>query len=187
MNPIARMMKRYIKTPLKYALPLLFIGALVLVSTTGCVSQTATTSANQADITSYPQAGQHSRLVEAFAAQDNLNPSTLSDYARNVQWLNDTTAQVTITYTVETTHYTGVNTYVQFPTIDAATAYFYSLQSQYPQKDPGMTYLPPYDDITGHNPTVARGLEAADATHYLYQTDNVVTQLADSWYTVNQA
>jgi len=32
MNPIARMMKRYIKTPLKYALPLLFIGALVLVS-----------------------------------------------------------------------------------------------------------------------------------------------------------
>jgi hypothetical protein len=38
MNPIARMMKRYIKTPLKYALPLLFIGALVLVSTTGCTS-----------------------------------------------------------------------------------------------------------------------------------------------------
>jgi hypothetical protein len=31
MNPITRMMKRYIKTPLKYALPLLFIGALVFV------------------------------------------------------------------------------------------------------------------------------------------------------------
>ena len=30
MNPIFRMMKRYIKTPFKYALPLLFIGALVL-------------------------------------------------------------------------------------------------------------------------------------------------------------
>jgi hypothetical protein len=40
MNPIARMMKRYIKTPLKYALPLLFIGALVLASTTGCLSAT---------------------------------------------------------------------------------------------------------------------------------------------------
>jgi len=38
MNPIARMMKRYIKTPLKYALPLLFIGALVLVSISGCTS-----------------------------------------------------------------------------------------------------------------------------------------------------
>jgi hypothetical protein len=38
MNPVARMMKRYIKMPLKYALPLLFIGALVLAATTGCTS-----------------------------------------------------------------------------------------------------------------------------------------------------
>jgi len=36
MNLIVRMMKRYIKMPLKYALPLLFVGALVLASTTGC-------------------------------------------------------------------------------------------------------------------------------------------------------
>ena len=49
MNPIARMMKRYIKTPLKYALPLLFIGALVLVSVSGCVSQnTSSPSASSA-------------------------------------------------------------------------------------------------------------------------------------------
>jgi hypothetical protein len=41
MNPIVRMMKRYIKMPLKYALPLLFIGALVLASTTGCVDTPA--------------------------------------------------------------------------------------------------------------------------------------------------
>jgi len=40
MNPIVRMMKRYINMPLKYALPLLFIGALVLSSTTGCTSAT---------------------------------------------------------------------------------------------------------------------------------------------------
>jgi hypothetical protein len=39
------MMKRYIKTPLKYALPLLFIGSLVLVSIAGCTSPT---SSNQA-------------------------------------------------------------------------------------------------------------------------------------------
>ena len=45
MNPITRMMKRYIKTPLKYALPLLFIGALVLVSISGCTSPT---NSNQA-------------------------------------------------------------------------------------------------------------------------------------------
>ncbi|MGB7901277.1 MAG: hypothetical protein WCG09_02365 [Halobacteriota archaeon] len=44
MNPIARMMKRYIKTPLRYALPLLFIGALVLVSMSGCVSSNTTSN-----------------------------------------------------------------------------------------------------------------------------------------------
>jgi hypothetical protein len=42
MNPIARMMKRYINLPLKKALPLLFIGALVLVATTGCVTSNTT-------------------------------------------------------------------------------------------------------------------------------------------------
>ena len=54
MNPIVRMMKRYIKTPLKYALPLLFIGALVLVSTTGCVG---VTPGNQAASTAPTGAG----------------------------------------------------------------------------------------------------------------------------------
>jgi hypothetical protein len=43
MNPIARMMKRYINMPLKKALPLLFIGALVLVATTGCTDTKNTT------------------------------------------------------------------------------------------------------------------------------------------------
>jgi hypothetical protein len=37
-------MKRYIKTPLKYALPLLFIGSLVLVSISGCTSSSNTSS-----------------------------------------------------------------------------------------------------------------------------------------------
>ncbi|MEI7827932.1 MAG: DUF4352 domain-containing protein [Euryarchaeota archaeon] len=42
MNPITQMMKRYIKMPLKKAPPLLFIGALVLVATTGCTENTTT-------------------------------------------------------------------------------------------------------------------------------------------------
>ena len=42
MNPIAKMMKRYINMPLKKALPLLFICALLLVATTGCTSNTTT-------------------------------------------------------------------------------------------------------------------------------------------------
>ena len=44
MNPIVRMMKRYIKMPLKYALPLLFICALALSATTGCTTQDTTQS-----------------------------------------------------------------------------------------------------------------------------------------------
>jgi hypothetical protein len=43
MNPITRILKRYIKTPLRYALPLLFIGCIALVSISGCTSP-ATTS-----------------------------------------------------------------------------------------------------------------------------------------------
>ena len=46
MNPIFRMMKRYINMPLKYALPLLFICALVLSATTGCTTQTTQTTKN---------------------------------------------------------------------------------------------------------------------------------------------
>ncbi len=49
------MMKRYIKTPLKYALPLLFIGALVLVSISGCLSH-ANTSTSGGSPTATPTA-----------------------------------------------------------------------------------------------------------------------------------
>jgi hypothetical protein len=48
MNPIVRMMKHYINTPLKKALPLLLISALVLASTTGC---TTTTQKGQGSLT----------------------------------------------------------------------------------------------------------------------------------------
>src|SRR5665647_1950352 len=51
MNPIIRMMKRYIKMPLKYALPLLFIGALVLTCTAGCTSSTNPTATPTATTT----------------------------------------------------------------------------------------------------------------------------------------
>lgn len=48
MNPIVKMMKSYIKMPLKYALPLLFVGALVLSSTTGCTTQETTSTVGNA-------------------------------------------------------------------------------------------------------------------------------------------
>ena len=51
MNPIARMMKHYVNMPLKKALPLLFICALVLVATTGCTSNTTQNSTGGAGST----------------------------------------------------------------------------------------------------------------------------------------
>jgi len=63
MNPIVRMMKRYIKMPLKKALPLLFISALVLVSTAGCTSSTNPTATPTAT------AATHDALLEKFLAQ----------------------------------------------------------------------------------------------------------------------
>ncbi|MGZ4911391.1 MAG: DUF4352 domain-containing protein [Halobacteriota archaeon] len=41
MNPVTKMMKRYIKMPLKKALPLLFVSAILLISITGCTSPSA--------------------------------------------------------------------------------------------------------------------------------------------------
>jgi hypothetical protein len=52
MNPIVRIMKRYIKMPLKKAPPLLFISALVLVSISGCTSSTNPTATPTATPTS---------------------------------------------------------------------------------------------------------------------------------------
>lgn len=62
MNPLIRIMKRYIKTPLKYALPLLFIGALVLVSMSGCLSRTSTSSLATATPTAPNGTASNSRI-----------------------------------------------------------------------------------------------------------------------------
>ncbi len=55
MNPLTRIMKRFINMPLKKALVLLFICAILLVGTTGCTSST-TTSPTPVATKSAPQA-----------------------------------------------------------------------------------------------------------------------------------
>ncbi len=78
MNPIARMMKRYIKTPLKYALPLLFIGSLALVSISGCTSPT---SSNQAAGNASPTASTSasaSALVTPSVTSSNTPSPTVT-------------------------------------------------------------------------------------------------------------
>ena len=48
------MMKRYVKTPLRYAFPLLLIGAIVLVSASGCLSRSSLLSSPTATPTAAP-------------------------------------------------------------------------------------------------------------------------------------
>jgi hypothetical protein len=135
---------------------------------------------------SYPQSGQRSQLVQALAARD---PS--SDYRTyNVTWLNDTTAQVSYSKEFSGTIYYYTRTYAQFPSVDAATAYFYSLAPQFPRVDSNMLYCPSaaYSLVTGHDPTVIRGLiKANDVDSGLYQTDDVVTLSSSYSQIINQA
>ncbi len=72
MNPITRMMKRYIKMPLKYALPLLFIGSLVLVSISGCTSPT---NSNQAAGNTSQAASTTATITTSASASASATPS----------------------------------------------------------------------------------------------------------------
>ncbi len=65
-------MKRYIKTPLKYALPLLFIGALVLVSISGCTSPT---SSNQAANNTSQAASTTANATTSASTSASVSPS----------------------------------------------------------------------------------------------------------------
>jgi hypothetical protein len=76
MNPITRMMKRYIKTPLKYALPLLFIGALVLVSISGCTSSTSPTATPSAAPTNTASFDQVLKKMEPVLKAEYTSPNT---------------------------------------------------------------------------------------------------------------
>ena len=74
MNPITRIMKRYIKTPLKYALPLLFICSLALVSISGCTSQIPAPN-NQLNTTTSVSASASATPTPTPSATPSATPS----------------------------------------------------------------------------------------------------------------
>jgi hypothetical protein len=198
MNLIARMMKRYIKMPLKYALPLLFIGALVIASTTGCVTTAPANitieSANQASpvSTAYPKAGK-SELLQAIVAYENESVWSRWD-EHKITWINNTAFKLE----GKTTGYGGSlitttkATFIHFPTIAAASAYFDSLRPQYPQK-PSSTSCSLYSLVTGHDATVIRQVDrygtvgSDDVTSSLTQCDVLVTEASGQHHEINQA
>jgi|BarGraNGADG00312_1021997.scaffolds.fasta_scaffold39581_1 hypothetical protein len=90
MNSIAKMMKRYINMPLKKALPLLFICALVLVATSGCTSSSNTTTSGFGNL-----------------AADNLASAINTKYTEQNYTVN---TPFTMTKTGDTITYHGVAT-----------------------------------------------------------------------------
>ena len=179
MNPIARMMKRYIKTPLKYALPLLFIGSLALVSISGCTSSTTNNQASGVSETS------GHALVQALVDED----AQISSYKPliSVTWPNDTTAHEHFVRNDTSDIMTTDITYSAFPNITAASAYFDSLRSQYPIKPESAPHDIDLKFVTGQAPTVYKALTTTDYNHYLTQEDTVVMQLSFQHQSVNQA
>jgi len=86
MNPMIRMMKRYIKTPLKYALPLLFISSLALVSISGCTSSTSSTPNTQIDNTTTSVAtATTTATAPTVTAQPTVTPTAQPTVAPTAQ------------------------------------------------------------------------------------------------------
>ena len=184
MNPIARMMKRYVKTPLKYALPLLFVGALVLVSTAGCITATVNTSLSGNNQASNVNETSGHALVQALVDED----ANISSYRPliSVKWLNDTTAHLHFVRNDTSDIMTTDITYSAFPSIAAASAYFDTLKNQYPVK-PQSGHEIYLDLVTGQTPTVYKALTTTDGNHYLTQEDTVVMQQSFQFQPTNQA
>jgi hypothetical protein len=158
MNPIARMMKRYIKTPLKYALPLLFIGALALVSISGCTSSTNPT----ATPTATPAATAIDSLISKMMAQvPNVHDVAWWGHIGNK---TGSISQVTFGYG---TGGDGV-TITRFDTVaNATTEYNRSINGPNELKSiavrsetPNYWGLSYYKNATGHAPNVQKATTA---------------------------
>jgi hypothetical protein len=194
MNPIARMMKRYIKTPLKYALPLILIGSLVLVSISGCTSSTsnptATPSATPSTTSSAAPTGvtQHDAFLEKFITA--YKAAQYSDPGQHVQawqldWINSTSARIQFTVLNYSENLTlnSDGTITVFPTTQDATSYVnsmnltaYSLARTEPKSDT-------FQNATGHAPQIYKEYTYTEGStsnlsqyvaHGITQGDNLV-------------
>jgi hypothetical protein len=155
-----------------------FYWALVLVSTTGCVS----TPSNQAGGVS--ETSGHA-LAQALVNED----AQVSSYSPliSVTWPNDTTAHEHFVRNDVSDIMTTDITYSAFPSVTAASAYFDSLRSQYPIKPEATPHDINLKLVTGQTPTVYKALTTTDMNLYLTQEDTVVMQLSFQHQSVNQA
>ena len=119
MNPIFRMMKRYINMPLKKALPLLFIGALVLSVTTGCVTTTTNTTSSLSD--SNKKDVSSGLVISAKAVSPS--PQTMGG-------LTPKSGNVYVVYncTVKNTGAAGVDIAAQYWHLKSSTGYYDAIE-----------------------------------------------------------
>jgi Domain of unknown function (DUF4352) len=157
MNPIVRMMKRYINMPLKYALPLLFIGALVLASTTGCTDNTSNPTATptgQATVAATAKATTTPSSAGYVAVK--VNSRTTSSQLGNYPLQATPSAgrtfavfDVTVTNQNKNNLYMGNPLYFTLKTSDG-TVYQYSSSSYFLDNEiNGVSNTNPGDKVTG--------------------------------------
>jgi hypothetical protein len=181
MNPIVRTLKRYIKMPLKYALPLLFIGALVLVSTTGCTSETSTASvtpAATAKATVAATAKPSSASYVAVKVNSRTTSSQIGTYPMQATPSPGRTFaifDVTVTNQNKNNLYMGNPLYFTLKTSDG-TVYQYSSASYFLGNEiNGVSNTNPGDKVTGQ--IAFEIAQSAKPTQLLYgdQIHGVVT------------
>jgi hypothetical protein len=170
--------------PITAIVVLSLVVASLLVS--GCVQKEI--SLAPANKSAYPTSGR-SLLVEAITKYDR-DQRWFDTY--NVKWINNTTAQATGKENIGDNIMTSTTTYTHFPTVEAASAYFDLLRSQYPEKREGISFsdVASYYDVTGKFPTVTKQLHNDhyvndDYSRTLTQQDALITQRAVTFYYPN--
>jgi hypothetical protein len=157
----------------------------------GCVQTEVTLSpANQASnvSTAYPTAGKRSELLQAIAAHYNESGSRYEDY--KVTWVNDTTLTIHEKKTNVGAVLTWDYKFMQFPSIDAATAYFDSHRPEYTYKPSSADHASLYSIVTGYkNASVVKQVTRyGTPTDYdLEQFDSLIIETAYQYVSINQA
>ena len=173
--------------PLKKALPLLFIGALVLVA--GCTSNVANnaTSSNTPG-TNTPMAVTYANnyltYLKSTLESNNTIPSSNvvqngSDAAQLTFTLKNTTPNGIWANGTATTMAFNIK---QFPSVDAATAFYnsqsfgYTIMTNDSLKGTGVPQGTIYAQTTGHNPTLFHGATKMGSISFLQVTGSTIVQ-----------
>jgi hypothetical protein len=181
------------------AVLLLVVGSL---SVAGCTTDVpvevkvgpANQATNQAGYvsTTYPASGR-SQLVQGCVEYYRHIEYIGGHYdPYNVTWINNTAANTVGTVKNGEGYMKSVRTvnmtFIHFPTVAAASAYFDSLRPLYLEKS---TYISgvPYDKITGTLPTVTKEVKNTNNhnTNTLTQQDALITKTVDTTVYVNPA